>query len=71
MDTHEPRRFRGVARAQLDQDTTLPGGRSGSAAFAADPDAGNCDGGAGDISGVMRMESPAIHLPNAEILARG
>ncbi len=50
------------------QDTTLPGGRSGSAAFAADPDAGNCDGGAGDISGVMRMESPAIHLPNAEIL---
>jgi Zn-dependent metalloprotease len=45
------------------QDTSLPGGRSGAAAFAADPDIGNCDGGAGDVSGVMRLVSPVIHLP--------
>jgi Zn-dependent metalloprotease len=51
------------------QDTSLPGGRSGSAAFAADTDGGDCGGGAGDISGVMRMESPSIHLPNAQILS--
>jgi trimeric autotransporter adhesin len=41
---------------------SLPGGRNGRAAFAANPDAGNCDGGAGDISGVMRLESPVIRL---------
>jgi len=46
------------------QATTLPGGRSGAAAFGIDPDAGNCDGGAGDVSGVMRMESPAIVIPS-------
>jgi hypothetical protein len=45
------------------QATSLPGGRAGSAAFGEDPDAGNCDGGAGDISGVMRMESPDIAIP--------
>ena len=44
------------------QDSSLPGGRNGRAAFAEDPDAGNCDGGAGDISGVMRLESPVIRL---------
>ena len=43
-------------------DSSLPGGREGSAAFAADPDAGNCDAGAGDISGVMHLESPVIRL---------
>ncbi|HEX6128814.1 MAG TPA: M4 family metallopeptidase [Candidatus Limnocylindria bacterium] len=47
--------------------TTLPGGRSGSAAFATDPNEGNCDGGAGDISGHMSLISPAIHLPNSAI----
>jgi hypothetical protein len=45
--------------------STLPGGLLGSAAFAIDPDAGNCDLGAGDISGVMRMESPAITIPTS------
>jgi Zn-dependent metalloprotease len=45
------------------QATSLPGGRAGSAAYGADPDIGNCDGGAGDVSGVMRMQSPAIHIP--------
>jgi Zn-dependent metalloprotease len=50
------------------QDTSLPGGRAGSGAFAADPDAGNCDGGAGDISGVMRLESPPIAMPSSASL---
>lgn len=45
--------------------SSLPGGRSGLAAFAADPDAGNCDGGAGDISGKMSLESPPIHIPSS------
>lgn len=45
--------------------SSLPSGRSGSAAFAADPNAGNCDGGAGDISGMMSLESPSIHIPNS------
>ena len=43
--------------------SSLPGGHSGLAAYAADPDAGNCDGGAGDISGRMSLESPPIHVP--------
>ncbi len=43
-------------------DSSLPGDRAGNAAFAADPDAGNCDGGAGDISGAMHLESPVIRL---------
>jgi hypothetical protein len=47
-------------------DSSLPGGRSGTAAFAVDPDAGNCDQGAGDVSGVMRLTSPAVHLPTAQ-----
>jgi Zn-dependent metalloprotease len=47
------------------QATTLPGGRDGAAAFAIDPlDGGSCDGGDGDFSGVMRMESPEITIPN-------
>jgi Zn-dependent metalloprotease len=40
----------------------LPGGRGGTAAFATDPVAGNCDGGAGDISGMMSMTSRAIRI---------
>lgn len=51
------------------QASTLPGGRAGSAAFAPDPNAGNCDGGEGDISGVMRLESPSIHIPNSKVFA--
>jgi Zn-dependent metalloprotease len=45
------------------QATNLPGGRPGAAAFATDPIIGSCDGGAGDISGVMRMESGDIVIP--------
>jgi hypothetical protein len=41
--------------------SALPGGRSGSAAYAVDLD-GQCSGGAGDQSGVMRMESEPIKL---------
>jgi Zn-dependent metalloprotease len=48
------------------QATSLPGERPGAAAYAVNPvDAGNCDGGAGDVSGVQRMESPEISIPAA------
>jgi Zn-dependent metalloprotease len=47
--------------------SSLPGGRAGTAAFAEDLD-GACSGGAGDRSGVMRLLSPAITLPNSETL---
>ena len=47
----------------------LPGGRGGSAAFGADPNAGSCDEGPGDRSGVMHLTSPAIRLPATKILA--
>jgi len=45
---------------------SLPGGRGGSAAYAKDLD-GQCDQGAGDRSGVMRLLSPSITLPAAAI----
>ena len=41
----------------------MPEGHSGLTAFAPDPDIGNCDAGAGDVSGVMYMESPLITIP--------
>lgn len=47
------------------QDTSLPGGRPGAAAFGIDLDAGNCNAGNGDISGVMRMASSNIAIPAA------
>jgi Zn-dependent metalloprotease len=57
--------FSGWPGFDWEQATTLPGGRPGAAAFAIDPlDGGNCDGGAGDFSGVMRMESPPITIPS-------
>ena len=55
--------FAGWPGLRWQQDTSLPGGRAGAAAFATDPDIGNCDQGAGDISGVMQMVSPAIDIP--------
>jgi Zn-dependent metalloprotease len=60
--------FSGWPGLDWTQATTLPSGRSGAAAFAADPNIGNCDGGAGDVSGMMSLESPAIHVPNSQIL---
>src|SRR5680860_1489711 len=47
-------------------DSTLPGARAGAAAFGVDSDAGTCDAGAGDVSGVLRMQSPAIDIPGSE-----
>jgi hypothetical protein len=46
------------------QDTTLPGGRPGAAAFAVDPLGGSCGVPAGDFSGVMEMASQTINIPN-------
>lgn len=45
-------------------DSSLPGGRSGSAAFAVDPLGGSCDAGAGDFSGVMEMAGEDIAIPD-------
>jgi hypothetical protein len=61
--------FSGWPGLDWTQSTTLPGGHPGAAAFAADPDAGNCDAGAGDISGMMSLESPIIHIPNSNTLS--
>lgn len=53
--------FSGWPGTNWAQDTTLPGGRAGSAAFAQDLD-GQCDGDAGDVSGSMSLESRPIFL---------
>jgi hypothetical protein len=46
----------------------LPGDHSGSTAFAVDLNGGDCGGGAGDISGMMSMVSPVIHIPSTKTL---
>jgi Zn-dependent metalloprotease len=51
------------------QNTSAPGGHAGSTAFAEDIDGGDCGGGAGDISGVMRLTSPSIKIPAAAELS--
>jgi Zn-dependent metalloprotease len=50
-------------------DSSLPKGRAGTAAFGEDLQQGNCDSGAGDVSGVMRLQSPAIPIPGAANLS--
>jgi hypothetical protein len=50
------------------QATTLPGDHTGSTAFAEDLNGGDCGGGAGDISGMMSMVSPVIHIPSTKTL---
>lgn len=55
--------FSGWPGFNWELDSSLPGGRSGSAAFGTDPIAGSCSGGAGDFSGVMRMASTDITIP--------
>jgi hypothetical protein len=60
--------FSGWPGTNWAQATSLPGGRAGSAAFGENLQQGNCDGGAGDVSGVMRLLSPSIHLPNTGTL---
>lgn len=62
--------FSGWPGLDWSSSSSLPGGRSGLAAFAVDPDAGNCDLGAGDISGRMSLESPPIHIPTSNTLNR-
>jgi Zn-dependent metalloprotease len=47
--------------------SSLPPGHEGSAAFGADPDIGDCGAGENDVSGVMRMESPPIALPDGTL----
>jgi Zn-dependent metalloprotease len=49
--------------------SSAPGGHAGSTAFAEDINGGDCGGGAGDISGVMRLESPSIAVPNTAQLS--
>ena len=44
--------------------SSAPGGHAGSTAFGEDIQGGNCDADGGDISGVMRLQSPTIHIPN-------
>ncbi|MBA3309870.1 MAG: M4 family metallopeptidase [Nocardioidaceae bacterium] len=41
-------------------DSTLPSGRTGTAAYGPDPDAGNCSSGGGDVSGAMYLTSGNI-----------
>lgn len=55
--------FSGWPGMNWEHASSLPGDREGSAAFAPDPVIGSCDGGAGDVSGVMFMESPPIIIP--------
>ena len=54
--------FDGWPNLDWTTDDTLPADREGSAAFAADPDEGDCGLGENDISGMMSMVSPAIQL---------
>jgi Zn-dependent metalloprotease len=55
--------FAGWPNLDWTTDSSLPASRAGSAAFAADPDIGDCGAGENDVSGMMSMESPAITLP--------
>jgi Zn-dependent metalloprotease len=56
--------FSGWPNLNWVSDNTPPGDKDGWVAFAPEPDAGNCDAGAGDISGAMFMESPLIRIPD-------
>ena len=60
--------FSGWLGLNWERSKNLPGGRKGPAAFAADPNAGNCDLNGGDISGMMSMESPKIKIPSGKAL---
>lgn len=50
-------------------DSTLPGGRSGSAAYGPAPDQGRCDGSANDFSSRDSIVSPSVVLPGAGMKA--
>ncbi|MBU6283434.1 M4 family metallopeptidase, partial [bacterium] len=49
--------------------SSLPDGRTGKAAFAADPRGGSCDSGAGDFSGVQVFTSAPIAIPAWIVMA--
>jgi Zn-dependent metalloprotease len=49
--------------------SSAPGGHAGTVAFGEDIDGGDCGAGAGDISGVMRLESPSIMIPASATLS--
>ena len=55
--------FAGWPNIDWVHDTTLPAGRAGAAAQGDDPDEGNCDLGAGDISGVHASREPGHRDP--------
>jgi Zn-dependent metalloprotease len=55
--------FSGWPNLDWRQASSLPGGHPGIAAYAENTQTGNCDLGAGDVSGAMYMESPAIVIP--------
>lgn len=56
--------FAGWPELDWEISTDLPFGVPGAAAFAIDPQGGNCDAGAGDWSGNMWMDSPVIPVPD-------
>ncbi len=55
--------FSGWQPHDWEANSSLPGGRAGTAAYGVDPLGGNCDGGSGDVSGVVHMESGPILIP--------
>lgn len=61
--------FPGWTNTNWAADATLPANRAGTAAYANGTDIGNCDGGAGDVSGAMFLESPRIKVPAANTQA--
>ena len=64
LDAHQPGRLRRLAGHELGAGD-VPAGRPRRFRGLRVPTRmiGNCDGGAGDVSGVMRLQSPSIQLP--------
>ena len=56
----------GEQEFQWEADSTLPGTRPGTAAYAVDPDGGSCNADANDYSGVMKMQSEPILIPGSQ-----
>ena len=54
--------YPGAPTIDWDANSSLPGGRAGTAAFAVDPQAGSCSQGPDDLSGVSEMTSPRIRI---------
>ena len=70
LDAHEPGRLRRLARHRLGQrPRPCPEATPAPRPSARTSEGGNCDGGAGDVSGVMRLQSPSIKIPDAATLS--